>query len=52
MTKVNISNLVCPNQRINIEISYGSRDHVIAPDTVKITFNLDIETKHAVLLRT
>ena len=23
---------------------HGSRDHVIVPDTVKITFNLDIES--------
>ena len=31
-----------PNQYIDIEIPHGSKDHVIIPDTVKITFNLDI----------
>ena len=45
-------NMVYPNQRIDIEIAHGSRDHVILPDTVKITFNLDIEStdKHVLLL--
>ena len=33
-----------PNQHIDTEIPYGSRDRVIGPDTVKITFNLDIES--------
>ena len=36
-------NIAYPNQHIDIEILHGSRDHVIVPDTVKITFNLDIE---------
>ena len=31
-----------PNQHNDIDISHGSRDHGIIPDTVKITFNLDI----------
>ena len=35
-------NIAYPNQHIDIEIPHGSRDHVIVPDTVKITFNLDI----------
>ena len=35
-------NIAYPNQHIDIEIPHGSRDHVIIPDTVKITFNLDI----------
>ena len=43
IVKVNISNMVYPNQHIDIEIPHGSRDHVIVPNTVKITFNLDIE---------
>ena len=42
ITKVNMSNIAYPNQQIDIEIPHGSRDHVIIPDTVKITFNLDI----------
>ena len=35
-------NIACPSQHIDIEIPHGSRDHVIIPDTVKSTFNLDI----------
>ena len=37
-------NIKYPNQHTVIEIPHGSRDHVIVPDTVKITFNLDIES--------
>ena len=33
-----------PGQHVDIEIPHDSRDHVIVPDTVKITFNLDIES--------
>ena len=33
-----------PNQHIDMEIPHSSRDHVIVSDTVKITFNLDIES--------
>ena len=44
MAKVNMPNISYPNQHIDIEILHGSRDHVIVPDTVKITFNLDIES--------
>ena len=42
IAKVNIPNIAYPNQHTDIEIPHGSRDHVIIPDTVKITFNLDI----------
>ena len=42
IAKVNMPNIAYPNQHIDIEIPHGSRDHVIVPDTVKITFNLDI----------
>ena len=42
--KVNMPNIEYPSQHIDIEIPHGSRDHVIIPDTVKITFNLDIES--------
>ena len=42
ITKVNMPNIAYPNQNIDIEILHGSRDHVIVPNTVKITFNLDI----------
>ena len=44
IAKVNMPNIAYPNQHIDIEIPHGSRDHVIIPDTVKITFNLDITT--------
>ena len=42
IAKVNMPNIAYPNQHIDIEIPHGSRDHVIIPDTIKITFNLDI----------
>ena len=44
ITKVNMPNMAYPNQHIDIDIPHGSRDHVIIPDTIKITFNLDIES--------
>ena len=44
ISKVNRPNMAYPNQYIEIEIPHGSRDRVIIPDTVKITFNLDIES--------
>ena len=43
--KVSIPNIAYPNQHIDIEIPHGSRDHVIIPDTIKITFILDITSK-------
>ena len=42
IAKVIIPNIAYPNQYIDIEIPHGSIDHLIVPDTVKITFNLDI----------
>ena len=39
------ANMAYPSQYINIEIPYGSGDHVIVPDTLKITFNREIESK-------
>ena len=44
IAKINMPNNANPNQHIDIEIPHGSRDHVIVPDTVKITLNLDIES--------
>ena len=44
MGKVNMPNIAQPNQNNDIEIPHRSRDHVIVPDTVKITFNLDTES--------
>ena len=37
LSKVNIPNLANPNQHIDIGLSHGSRNHVIVPDTIKIT---------------
>ena len=37
-------NIAYPIQHIDIEIPHDSRDHVLIPDTVKITFNLHIES--------
>ena len=44
IAKVNIPNIAYPNQHIDIEVPHRSRGHVIIPDTVKITFNFDIES--------
>ena len=42
MVKSNAPNMAYPRQHIKIEIPKGSRDHV--PDTLKLTFNLEIES--------
>ena len=42
--KANMKDIAYPNQHIDIEIPRGSKDHIIVPDTVKITFDLDIES--------
>ena len=44
IAKVNMPNIAYPNQHIDTEIPYGSRDRVIVPDNTKITFNLEIES--------
>ena len=41
--KANTPNIAYPSQHNDIEIPHGSRDHVVVPDTIKITFNLEIE---------
>ena len=38
----NTPNIAYPGQ--HIKILKGSRDHVILPDTIKITFNLEVES--------
>ena len=43
ISKVIIPNIAYPNQHIDIGIPHGSSELVIVRDTVKITFNLDIE---------
>ena len=44
MAKANMPNIAYLNQHIDIKIPHGSKDYVIIPDTVKITFNLDNES--------
>ena len=39
LSKVNMPNIAYSNQQSDIEILHVSRDHVIIPDVVKITFN-------------
>ena len=46
IAKVNISNLANSNQHVDTETSDDSRDTVTVSDTVKITFNLDIESNN------
>ena len=45
IVKVNIPNIGYPNQHIDVKIPAGSRDPIIVPDTLKITFNLEVESK-------
>ena len=51
IAKVNMPNIAYPNQDIDIEIPYDSKDHVIIPGTVKITLNFTLyqQTRHVVL---
>ena len=44
IAKVSMPNIAYLGQHIDIEITHGSGDHVIVPDTIKIMFNLDIES--------
>ena len=44
ISKVSIPNIAYPSKHIDIDIPHDSRDHVIIPDTIKITFSLDIES--------
>ena len=44
IAKINIPNVTLPSQHIDIEIPHGSKYYVILPETVEITFNLDIES--------
>ena len=48
IAKVNMANIVYPNQYIDTETPNGSRDHTIVPDAAKITFNLDIESTYKI----
>ena len=44
MSTVNVPNIAYPNQQIDIEVPQSSKNHVTVPDTLEITFNLDIES--------
>ena len=44
--KANMKDIAHPNQHIDIEIPHGLKGYVVVPDTVKITFDLDIESTH------
>ena len=41
---VNTPNIAYPGQHFKIIIPQGSADHAIVPDTVRITFDLEIES--------
>ena len=45
IAKANTPNIAYPTQHVYIEIPEGSRDHVLVPDSIKVTFNLEIESK-------
>ena len=45
IVKVNIPNIGYQNQHIDVEIPAESRDQIIVPDILKITFNLEVESK-------
>ena len=44
IAEVNMPNITYPSQHVDIEIPHGSRDHVVVPDTIKVTFSFDIES--------
>ena len=44
ISKVNIPNIAYASQHTDTDIPHGLRDHIIATDTVKIPFDLDIES--------
>ena len=41
--KVNIPKIGYPGQHIDVQIPSGSKDHTIVPNTLKLSFNLDLE---------
>ena len=54
IAKENIPNLTYPKQRIDTETTYGSSDHVLVVDTIKIMVNLEIDSPktHSTVLLT
>ena len=51
IVKANMPNIAYPNQHNDIEIPYGSRDHVILPvsSKLRLTLTLNRQTRHIVL---
>ena len=45
IAKVKLLNIASPNKYTDIEIYPGSKNQVIVSDDVKITFNIDIESR-------
>ena len=43
--KINIRNIAYPGQHIDIGIPYSSSNHIIVPNTVKITFDIESTDK-------
>ena len=43
ITKINVRNIVYPNQDKDIEISGGSRGNINVPDNIKLTFSPGIQ---------
>lgn len=43
---LNMLNLAYPKQHADIDIPYGSRDHVAVQDTVKTMCNIDIGSRN------
>ena len=50
MAKVNMPTMAYPNQHTDIETPHGWRDHVIVSGTVKITFNLEVESTGIIII--
>ena len=42
--KVNIPKIGYPGQHIDVQIPSGSKDHTIVPNTLKLSFNVDVES--------
>ena len=42
--KVNIPKIRYPDQHIDVQIPSGLKDHTIVPNTLKLSFNVDVES--------
>ena len=48
ISKINIVNITYLNQNIDIEITHGSKNHVIVPGIANITFNIEVQSTNTV----